>query len=130
MDDREEKTLGFEDRLELVSELTGRIESGALPLEDAVKEYERGMKMLADAMEADLPYVIGCPAILICGEKDQAGSAKSYNRRWAKKEALPLYWIKNAGHNSNTDRPEEVNRTQERDRNGDSRCGLMMHTGK
>ena len=43
MNDREEKTLGFEDRLELVSELTGRIESGALPLEDAVKEYERGM---------------------------------------------------------------------------------------
>ena len=69
-----------------------------------------GMKMLADAMEADLPYVIDCPSILICGEKDQAGSAKSYNRRWAKKENLPVFWIKDAGHNSNTDRPEEVNR--------------------
>ena len=69
-----------------------------------------GMKMLADAMEADLPYVIDCPAILICGEKDQAGSAKSYNRRWAKKENLPVFWIRDAGHNSNTDRPEEVNR--------------------
>ena len=34
-----------------------------------------GMKMLAEAMEADLPYVIDCPAVLICGEKDQAGSA-------------------------------------------------------
>ena len=68
-----------------------------------------GMKMLADAMEADLPYVIGCPAILICGEKDQAGSAKSYNRRWAEKESLPVFWIRGAGHNSNTDRPEEVN---------------------
>ena len=68
-----------------------------------------GMKMLADAMEADLPYMIDCPAILICGEKDQAGSAKSYNRRWAKKEGLPVNWIKNAGHNANTDRPEEVN---------------------
>ena len=53
MNDREEKTLGFEDRLELVSELTGRIESGALPLEDAVKEYERGMKMLAE-LDAEL----------------------------------------------------------------------------
>lgn len=69
-----------------------------------------GMKMLAEAMEADLPYVIDCPAVLICGEKDQAGSAKSYNRRWAKKENLPIYWIKGAGHNSNTDKPEEVNR--------------------
>ncbi len=68
-----------------------------------------GMKMLADAMAADLPYAIDCPAILICGEKDNAGSAKSYNRRWAAKEGLPLYWIKDAGHNANTDRPEEVN---------------------
>ncbi len=68
-----------------------------------------GMKMLADAMEADFPYVVDCPAILICGEKDQAGSAKSYNRRWAKKEGLPIFWIRDAGHNANTDRPEEVN---------------------
>ena len=68
-----------------------------------------GMKMLADAMEADLPYEIGCPAVLICGEKDQAGSAKNYNHRWAKKEGLPIYWIKDAGHNSNTDKPEAVN---------------------
>ena len=68
-----------------------------------------GMKLLADAMAADLPYVIDCPAILICGEKDNAGSAKGYNKRWTKKEGLPLYWIKDAGHNSNTDKPEEVN---------------------
>ena len=68
-----------------------------------------GMKLLAEAMEADLPYAIDCPLILICGEKDQAGSAKSYNRRWAKKGGLPVYWIKDAGHNSNTDKPEEVN---------------------
>ena len=61
-------------------------------------------------MEADLPCVIDRPAVLICGEKVQAGSAKSYNRRWAKKESLPVYWIKDAGHNSNTDKPEEVNK--------------------
>ena len=69
-----------------------------------------GMKLLADAMDADLPYVIDCPAVLICGEKDMAGSAKSYNRRWTEKEGLPLFMIKDAGHNSNTDKPEEVNR--------------------
>ena len=68
-----------------------------------------GFIMLADAMEADLPYVIDCPAVLICGEKDQAGSAKNYNKRWARKEGLPMMWIKNAGHNANTDKPEEIN---------------------
>lgn len=69
-----------------------------------------GFGMLADAMAADLPYEIDCPAVLICGEKDQAGSAKRYNVNWARKEGLPIYWIKGAGHNSNTDKPEEVNR--------------------
>ena len=68
-----------------------------------------GYRILAEAMEADLPYAIDCPAILICGEKDQAGSARSYNRRWAKKEGLRIFWIKEAGHNANTDKPEEVN---------------------
>ncbi len=69
-----------------------------------------GFAMLADAMEADLPYLIDCPAVLICGEKDQAGSARNYNRRWAEKEGIPVFWISDAGHNSNTDKPEEVNR--------------------
>ena len=69
-----------------------------------------GYRILAEAMEADLPYEIDCPAVLICGEKDRAGSAKSYNRRWAKREGIPICWIRDAGHNSNTDKPEEVNR--------------------
>ena len=41
-----EKTLSFEERLQQVQEITGKIESGALPLEDSVKEFERGMKIL------------------------------------------------------------------------------------
>ncbi len=68
-----------------------------------------GFGMLAEAMEADLPYAIDCPVILICGTRDEAGSAKSYNRRWARKEGLPIFWIEGAGHNSNTDRPARVN---------------------
>ena len=44
----EKKALSFEERLQQVQEITVRIESGALPLEDAVKEYERGMKMLGE----------------------------------------------------------------------------------
>ena len=69
---------------------------------------------LAEAIKADLPYHISCPALLICGEKDKAGSAQSYNKKWHQREGLPLKWIKNAGHNSNTDQPDEVNRLIEK----------------
>ena len=68
-----------------------------------------GFKMLAEAMEADLPYRIPCPALLICGEKDRAGSCIRYNKAWHKKTGIPLEWIAGAGHNSNTDAPEKVN---------------------
>lgn len=68
-----------------------------------------GMKMFAQAFEYDLPYEIKCPALLICGEKDKAGSAKRYNRLWHKNTGIPLHWIKDAGHNSNTDKPDIVN---------------------
>lgn len=69
-----------------------------------------GYRMLAEAMEADLPYEIHCPALLICGEKDRAGSCIRYNRAWHRKTGIPLEWIRGAGHNSNTDAPERVNR--------------------
>ena len=69
-----------------------------------------GFRMLAEAMEADLPYEIRCPALLICGEKDRAGSCIRYNKAWHKKTGIPIEWIKGAGHNSNTDAPETVNR--------------------
>ena len=68
-----------------------------------------GYRMLAQAMEADLPYEITCPALLICGEKDRAGSCIRYNKAWHKKTGIPLEWIAGAGHNSNTDAPEKVN---------------------
>lgn len=68
-----------------------------------------GMIMLAEAMEKDLPYKIKCPALLICGKKDHAGSCIRYNKAWHKDTNIPLHWIKDAGHNSNTDKPEIVN---------------------
>lgn len=68
-----------------------------------------GFKLLADALDSDREYRIDCPAMLICGTKDRAGAAKRYNKSWTKGEGIPLYWIEGAGHNSNTDRPEEVN---------------------
>lgn len=68
-----------------------------------------GFRMLAEAMEVDLPYEIPCPALLLCGEKDRAGSCIRYNKAWHKNTGIRLEWIKNAGHNSNTDQPEVVN---------------------
>lgn len=68
-----------------------------------------GYKMLAEAMEMNLPYEINCPALLICGEKDRAGSCIRYNKTWHINTRIPIRWIKNAGHNCNTDAPDIVN---------------------
>jgi len=68
-----------------------------------------GYRILVEALEQERAYRIDCPALLLCGEKDLAGSAKRYNRQWHRQEGIPLVWLKNAGHNSNTDVPNEVN---------------------
>ena len=70
---------------------------------------DHGYRILAEAVEARQEYPITCPVLLLCGEKDGAGSAKNYNRRWAKQDGHRLVWLKGAGHNSNTDAPELVN---------------------
>lgn len=77
--------------------------------EEYVKLTGHGFKILAEAVEKNLPYIIDCPALLLCGEMDKAGSAKRYNKRWEKIGGLPLKWVAKAGHNSNTDNPEMVN---------------------
>ena len=68
-----------------------------------------GFRMLAEAFEADLPCAIPCPALLICGTRDRAGSCRRCNRFWHRTTGIPIHWIGNAGHNSNTDAPEAVN---------------------
>lgn len=68
-----------------------------------------GFKILAEAIEKELPYEIKCPALLICGEKDHAGSCIRYNKAWHKNTGIRMEWIKDAGHNSNTDQPEIIN---------------------
>lgn len=95
-------------------------EYGRKLMYDTMKGYEgqkeryaklsgHGFRMLAEAMEKDLPYRIPCPALLLCGEKDHAGSCIRYNKAWHKKTGIRLEWIQNAGHNSNTDAPQTVN---------------------
>ena len=68
-----------------------------------------GFRILAEAMEKDLPYEIRCPALLICGKEDHAGSCIRYNKAWHKNTGIPLKWVDGAGHNSNTDKPEIIN---------------------
>lgn len=68
-----------------------------------------GYRMLAETIEADLPYAIDCPCCLICGEKDKTGDTKVFNRKWERGTGNPIHWIPDAGHNSNTDQPERIN---------------------
>lgn len=69
-----------------------------------------GFRMIAEAMEKNMSYELKCPAMLICGTKDHAGSCIRYNKAWHKNTNIPLKWIEGAGHNSNTDKPEQINR--------------------
>lgn len=85
--------------------------------DDDRKMYYRiaghGFRILAKAIEKDLPYEIKCPALLICGEEDKAGSTVRYNREWHRNTGIPIVWVEDAGHNANTDKPDVVNRVIE-----------------
>lgn len=48
MNESGNRTHTFEERLQQVQEMTARIENGTLPLEDSVKEFEQGMKILSE----------------------------------------------------------------------------------
>lgn len=71
--------------------------------------FGHGFRILAEAIEANLPYEITCPALLICGKKDLIVSCVLYNKTWHEWTGIPIEWIEHAGHNSNTDAPEIVN---------------------
>ncbi len=68
-----------------------------------------GYRILAEAVMEDLSYEIHCPALLVCGTQDHAGSTIRYNREWHKRTGIPIRWIDGAGHNSNTDEPVIMN---------------------
>ena len=91
---------------------------GRANMRQIMEDYEKreycelaahGYEMLANAIEADRPYEIDCPALLLCGERDQAGDTRKFNRKWTAGDDLPLVWIPGAGHNSNVDMPDFVN---------------------
>ncbi len=43
-----DSAMSFEEKLQQVQDLTGKIEAGALTLEDSVKEFEKGMNILSE----------------------------------------------------------------------------------
>ena len=91
----------------------GRANMRSFMDKDGKREYcelaAHGYRMLADAIEAERPYVIDCPALLLCGQHDHAGDVKPFNRKWTAGDGIPLVWVPGAGHNSNVDKPEFVN---------------------
>lgn len=98
---------------------TARSEYGRAVMFRMLADYEKreycelaghGFRVFAEAVEAKPEYAIPCPVLLLCGQYDGAGSAKRYNREWTRQDGYPLIWVPDAGHNSNTDDPEFVNR--------------------
>lgn len=73
-----------------------------------------GFRALAEAVEEDRAYEVDCPMLLLCGEKDAAGSAKRFNREWERRTGHAIHWLKGAGHNSPCDAPDEMNAEIER----------------
>lgn len=51
---------------------------------------------------------------LSVAKKIKRAQPKATIKNGIREKVLPLKWIKNAGHNSNTDQPDEVNRLIEK----------------
>jgi len=89
------------------------------------KSYENMMQMLSPYNKSELCHLMGlgyagflddncdlkitCPVLLILGEKDRTGKVAQYNKAWAQQTGYPLKIIKDAAHNVNIDKAEEVN---------------------
>ena len=69
-----------------------------------------GYKIFSEAVEKKLSYEVKCPQLVICGKEDRAGSCIRYLKAYEKNTGKSVQWIDKAGHNSNTDKPDIVNR--------------------
>ncbi len=68
-----------------------------------------GFRILSDAAANAPSDPLPVPTLLLCGEKDTAGSVRRYNKAWAAAEQLPLVQVPDAGHCANADAPDFVN---------------------
>lgn len=69
-----------------------------------------GCKIFSEAVEKRLSYEVKCPQLVICGKEDRAGSCIRYLKAYERNTGKSVQWIDKAGHNSNTDQPDIVNR--------------------
>lgn len=66
----DEKAMSFEEKLQTVQDMITRIESGKMPLEDSVKQYEAGMKLLRE-MDRELGDINRRLTVLRDGKEEQ-----------------------------------------------------------
>ncbi len=78
------------------------------------KRYARlagyGYKIFSETVEKKLSYEVKCPQLVICGKEDRAGSCIRYLKAYERNTGKSVQWIDEAGHYSNTDQPDIVNR--------------------
>ena len=70
--EEKEKAITFEERLQAVQELIDSIESGNLPLEQSVEQYETGMRLL-DELDRDLESINRRLTVLQDGAEKESG---------------------------------------------------------
>ena len=69
-----------------------------------------GYKIFSEAVEKKFSYEVKCPQLVICGKEDRAGACIRYLKAYERNTGKSVQWIDKAGHNSNTDQPDIVNR--------------------
>ncbi|MDE6872249.1 MAG: alpha/beta hydrolase [Bacteroidales bacterium] len=63
---------------------------------------------LLGAIDAGLPYKITCPALLIRGDHNYFKAIDRCNQTWSKETGIKLETLIDAGHQANSDQPEET----------------------
>ena len=74
------------------------------------KQFVEIMMSLFDCLHEDEEYRFKLPVLLICGVDDKSGNIKKTMEAHSKIDSnCTLFIVKNAGHNSNQDNPNDVN---------------------
>ncbi|WMJ86644.1 alpha/beta fold hydrolase [Anaerocolumna sp. MB42-C2] len=69
------------------------------------------MMSLTGCLKEDKEFRFRHPVLLLCGEEDKLGNIKKVMQTWAKSDPnCTFHMIEDAGHNSNQDQPEVVNK--------------------
>jgi pimeloyl-ACP methyl ester carboxylesterase len=67
--------------------------------------------MIGSCLHEDAGYRFRQPVLLLCGADDKLGNIRKIAEPWAKEDSnITFHMVEHAGHNSNQDQPELVNR--------------------